>query len=377
MRARPPLWTLLLMLITTGATLMVMDDAPRLESLGFVPAQPKWFTPFTSLFVHANLAHLIRNLLFLAFFGWYVERVLAPARLLLLYLLGGLVAVLTHWLMVAVLQPMLYRDSLVGASGAISALVGYFAIRFYRVRVRLVWSQVSRWGLTVPMWLAVLLWVVWQGMGAILSAGAEHPVEVGYWAHLGGFAFGLALALLWGAGGQGERDYLLQQAEQRLHEGTPDESLRWLQPLLNRPQPDVDALIRAGEIWQLLGDRESAVRHLLNALRQRPTDWQQLSAIADRLSELHALNHLTLAELDTLLQRAERQRELTRALRWLNTLLKDPGTPYRPELLLRYARLLEQSGQHAEAQAVVQQLLQSYPDSLPADLARLQQRKPS
>lgn len=375
MRARLPVWTLLLLLTTTGATLLVMGDARRVEALGFTPAQPALLNLFTSLFVHANLPHLMRNLLFLAFFGWYVERVLAPPRFLLLYLLGGLTAVLTHWLMTLAVQPALYRESLVGASGAISALVGYFAIRFYRVRVRLVWSQVSRWGFAVPMWAAVLLWVVWQGWGAVWSAGVEHPVEIGYWAHLGGFAFGLMLALLWGAGAQGEREHLLQNADACLREGTPDEALRWLQPLLKCPQPDPLAMLYAGEIWQLLGDRETAIDHLLQGWRIARNDWSLLAAFADRLSELNALNRLEPAELDWLLQLAERHREPQRAARWLATLLKEPAAPRRPELLMRYARVLDLSGQHERAQQILQQLMQEYPDSLQADLVRLQQRQ--
>ncbi len=371
-----PFWTLLLVLLNSVTSLLVMGDGQRVESWGFTPAHPTLVSLFTSLFVHASPAHLLRNLLFLAFFGWYVERGLTPARFLTLYLLGGLVAVLTHWLMTLVIQPALYRESLVGSSGAISALVGYFALRFYRLRVRLVWSQMSRWGLGVPMWVAVLLWVIWQGVGAVLSAGAEQPAEVGYWAHLGGFTFGLVLALLWGAGAQGERDYLLQNAEHQLRYSTPDEALRWLQPLLQRAQPDPLALLKAGEIWLLLGDREAAIRHWLKGLRSPLSDWNLLGTFADRLSELNALNRLEPAELDALLQRAERHHALQHAANWLATLVADTTLPHRPELLLRYAHLLERLGQHEQAQQTRQQLLRDYPDTLQADLVRLQRRPP-
>ncbi|MEN3002498.1 MAG: rhomboid family intramembrane serine protease [Armatimonadota bacterium] len=376
MRARLPRWTLLLLLVTSGISVLVMGDTPRVESLGFTPAQPALTTLFTSLFVHVNLSHLISNMLFLAFFGWYVERVLSPARFLLLYLVGGIAATLTHWAMTLLVQPALFRESLAGASGAVSALVGYFALRFYRVRVRLVWSHISRWGLAVPMWVAVLLWVLWQGLGAVLSAGAEHPVEIGYWAHLGGFAFGLMLALLWGAGAEGEREYLLHNATSRLQEGALEEALRWLQPLLQRPQPDTHALLYASEIWQRLGDRETAIHYLLQGMRAAAHEWSLLSAAADRLSELGALHRLAPAELETLLLRAEQHHEPERAARWLATALQNPTLPQRPALLLRYARLLDQSGQHEQAQQVREQLLRDYPDSLQADLVRLQQRRP-
>ncbi|MCS7066682.1 MAG: tetratricopeptide repeat protein, partial [Fimbriimonadales bacterium] len=175
---------------------------------------------------------------------------------------------------------------------------------------------------------------------------------------------------------EGEREYLLHNAVSRSQEGALEEALRWLQPLLQRPQPDAHALLYAGELWQRLGERETAIHYLLQGLRAAPHEWNLLSAAADRLSELGALHRLAPAELEALLQRAEQSHEPERAARWLAAALKDPTMPQRPELLLRYARLLDQSGQHEQAQQVREQLLHEYPDSLQADLVRLQQRRP-
>jgi TolA-binding protein len=101
-----------------------------------------------------------------------------------------------------------------------------------------------------------------------------------------------------------------------------------------------------------------------------------LATFADRLSALNALNRLEPAELNALLQLAERHHALERAAHWLATLLPDTTLPHRPELLLHYAHLLERLGQHEQAQQTRQQLLQDYPDSLQADLVRLQRRSP-
>jgi len=205
MRVPLPLATLSMLGVNTVLTLWLTARAESVEAWGFTPAHPSLLSALTSLFVHAGWLHWLKNALFLGLFGVYVERALGAWRWLALYLASGLGAIGVHWAMSLTIQPSLYREGLVGASGAISGLVGYFALRFYRRRVRLVWASPNRWGLSVPMWVGVLAWVLLQGAGAILEAGQPTPSAIGYWAHLGGFATGLTLALLWGAGAQGEQ----------------------------------------------------------------------------------------------------------------------------------------------------------------------------
>jgi membrane associated rhomboid family serine protease len=206
--------------------------------------------------VHAGWLHWLKNALFLGLFGVYVERALGAWRWLAFYLASGLGAIGVHWAMSLTIQPSLYREGLVGASGAISGLVGYFALRFYRRRVRLVWASPNRWGLSVPMWVGVLAWVLLQGAGAILEAGQPTPSAIGYWAHLGGFATGLTLALLWGAGAQGEQEYLLECAERALQQGAAGDALRYLQQLPATDAPRVRYL--QGAAWAMLGDPDEA-----------------------------------------------------------------------------------------------------------------------
>lgn len=378
MRARPPWLTLGLVLIHTLATLWSAKNPESIERWGFTPAHPEPISILTSFLVHANYWHWLKNALFLMLFGWYMERALDGWRFVFLYLMSGIVAVLTHWAMVQVLQPALYDDSLVGASGAISGLVGYFALRFYRRRVRLTWGTPNQWGWGVPMWVAVLLWVGWQGLGAILDAGNPQPTEIGYWAHLGGFACGLMLALLWGAGGEGEREYLIQQAEASLRVGAGGDALRWLQPLLTQPNPSPVALHLAGSAWALLGEREEAYPLLTRALHlalTSPTpEYQTVVSIADTLAEIEGLYLIPSADRDRLLDLAQHRQDYPSALRWLESMLKQPDHPQRPEILLIYARILERAGHIDRARQALQELQKRYPDSLQADLARLQKR---
>ncbi|MCX7924375.1 MAG: rhomboid family intramembrane serine protease [Fimbriimonadales bacterium] len=377
MRVAPPAATLLVLGVNTATLLWLNSRVESVEPLGFIPAQPSLWSAFVSLFVHASWLHWLKNALFLGLFGWYVERALGWKRWLILYFASGFGAVGLHWAMSLTIQPALYREGLVGASGAISGLVGYFALRFYRRKGRLLWSSPSRWGLAIPMWVGVVLWVLLQGVGAVLEAGQPAPSEVGYWAHLGGFATGLTLALIWGAGAAGEQEFLIQQAEQALQQGAAGDALRWLQPLLQPPQPEPNALYLQGAAWAMLGDLDEAERALKTALQRalEKSDDALLRPTADLLCEIDRLHTLSLPTLRALFQRLERYHERERALHWLEALTRHPETPERPEWLLLRASLLEQQGQTEAARSVLQQLVNDYPDSLQAAMAKLERRR--
>ncbi len=377
MRVAPPAATLLMLGVNTATLLWLNPRVESVEPLGFIPAHPSFWSALTSLLVHASWLHWLKNALFLGVFGWYVERALGWKRWLILYFASGFGAIGLHWAMSLTVQPALYREGLVGASGAISGLVGYFALRFYRRKVRLLWASPSRWGLAIPMWVGVVVWVVLQGVGAILEAGQPAPSEVGYWAHLGGFATGLTLALMWGAGAAGEREFLIQQAEQSLQQGAAGDALRWLQPLLQPSQPEPDALYLQGAAWAMLGDLDEAQRALTAALQRalERGDDALVRQAADLLGEIDRLHTLSLPTLRALFQRAERYHERERALRWLESLTRHPETPERPEWLLLRASLLEQQGQLDAARTVLQQLMTDYPDSLQAAMAKLERKR--
>jgi membrane associated rhomboid family serine protease len=163
-----------------------------LAAWGFVPASPRLETFFTSMFLHASFLHLAGNMLFLWIFGDNVEGRLGHAGYLLAYLAFGLAAVLVY--------RSLDADSvipLVGASGAILGVEGYYFLAFPHNRVRvliffgLVWVTWvrSRWmlGAFFLVDLALLL------LGQQGSAGAGGGVA--YAAHVGGFLAGVVLAL--------------------------------------------------------------------------------------------------------------------------------------------------------------------------------------
>lgn len=146
----------------------------------------------TSMFLHGGILHLGGNMLFLWIFGDNMEEEFGHLGFLAFYLAGGLAAAGAQF--VAAPYSMV---PMVGASGAIAAVMGGYLLLFPRARVDiLIFLVVIIRILPVPAWLMLGLW-----LGLQLVSGAAAPADdggVAYWAHVGGFAAGLALTLpLW------------------------------------------------------------------------------------------------------------------------------------------------------------------------------------
>jgi membrane associated rhomboid family serine protease len=168
---------------------------------GFIPARfaladdgslaPFWLTPLTATLLHGNIIHLAFNLVILVFCGRRVENVLGPAGLVILYLLGAYAA--------AGAQYLADPHSLVvmiGASGAISAVLGAYAMLYGRNRVSVVSGRLAVW--LNALWL-MAAWVILQVMVGIASAQGGFPftgegMAIAAAAHIGGFIVGVILA---------------------------------------------------------------------------------------------------------------------------------------------------------------------------------------
>lgn len=379
-KSSAPYVTLSLIALNLLMGLICIRSEEWMRLLGFTPSRASVGTVISSLFVHAHPAHLLWNMGFLWFFGWHVEEVLKPARFLALFFISGIVSVMCHWLLGVGLQPTMQDQALVGASGAISGLVGYFAVRFYRVRVRLFWWQFSRWGFLMPVWIMALLWVAWQGMGAILNAGSEQAASVSYWAHLGGFTCGILAAVVWGAGATGERDYLIAQARESIQQVYPGTALQWLDPLLKGAQPDPEAARLSAEAWELLGDREAAAKQYALSIQlvaqSQWNDFDLAEQCARRLVLLRSVHLVPEEPLQALLQRQIKHSRYDEAASvmegWISTATSAPN---RPSMMLRLADLLSNHLlQPQRADHLLRDLLKQYPDSAEADIARFRLR---
>lgn len=149
-------------------------------------------TPLISMFLHGGWMHILGNALFLWVFGNNVEDVVGRRRFLLFYLLCGLAAAATHVLM----DPRSPVPT-VGASGAISGVMGAYLVLFPRVRVRMLfWFVIILKVIPLPAWLVLLYWFGLQllsGLPQLLTPSPEIAGGVAVWAHVGGFVAGVLL----------------------------------------------------------------------------------------------------------------------------------------------------------------------------------------
>jgi membrane associated rhomboid family serine protease len=148
-----------------------------------------WEAVLTSMFVHGGWAHLIGNMWFLWIFGNNVEDALGHVRFLVFYVVAGAVAGLAQ-----VLSTPTDLSPMVGASGAVSAVMGGYLLLFPRARVHTLFFFVLFVRvIPIPAWLMLGYW-----MGLQLLASSLDPSDgggVAYMAHIGGFAAGLVLLL--------------------------------------------------------------------------------------------------------------------------------------------------------------------------------------
>ncbi|HEY0132133.1 MAG TPA: rhomboid family intramembrane serine protease [Allosphingosinicella sp.] len=162
---------------------------------GFIPARiggvpvgpevvPVLLTPLTSALVHSGFAHLFFNLIILLFCGRSVERVVGGQGIVILYLVGAYAAAAAQYAVdPAEMAPM------VGASGAISAILGAFALLFGRNKVKVAHPGLA--ALLHALWLAA----AWIGLQILIGLTFETSgLRIAIAAHIGGFLLGLALA---------------------------------------------------------------------------------------------------------------------------------------------------------------------------------------
>ncbi|HYE96645.1 MAG TPA: rhomboid family intramembrane serine protease [Rubricoccaceae bacterium] len=214
-------WSMVPQEITTGEDLVnsapLPEEDPNREISkpsqlpqrpGPGPAPLIYLTILSAMFMHGGIAHIFGNMLYLWIFGDNVEHRFGSKTFLLFYLVSGVAATFA--------QLALDPDSLIpnlGASGAISGVLGAYLVLFPRNRVNAIFFYTV---VAVPAFVALGLWIVFQfvnGYGAI--AATEQTGGVAYGAHIGGFLAGVVLAFVLRGRGVHERPNALTRADPR------------------------------------------------------------------------------------------------------------------------------------------------------------------
>ncbi|MBI4688349.1 MAG: rhomboid family intramembrane serine protease [Nitrospirae bacterium] len=150
---------------------------------------PPALTVFTSMFMHGGFLHIAGNMLYLWIFGNNIEDKLGHLRFLIFYILSGIIAAFSH----AFTDPS-STIPMVGASGAVSGVLGAYILLFPHARIyTLIFFGFFVRVVALPAIFVIGLWIVIQFVNGALSKGLPGQGGVAWFAHIGGFVFGLLM----------------------------------------------------------------------------------------------------------------------------------------------------------------------------------------
>lgn len=155
---------------------------------------PNWATAITSMFIHGGWLHIITNMLFLWVFGNNIEDRFGHLKYFIFYLIAGIVAV---WLHSAINKSS--EVPLIGASGAIAGVLGAYLVLFPTSRIRtIIFAFFIIGSYRIPAILLLITWFILQFVSGIGSL--DSSIQSGgtaYWAHIGGFIFGIIMGIVY------------------------------------------------------------------------------------------------------------------------------------------------------------------------------------
>lgn len=303
---------------------------------GLVPSHPRIDRMLSSNFVHDGFVHLGVNMTLLYLFGRSVEKAIGSLEFLIFYLGACMAASAVHLGIVYGTLPPYYSDiAVVGASGAVAGVMGMFAVRFHRKTVKF-------GGMELPVLFLILCWLIVQlGLGIIgLYCDSLFGIglkQVSYWSHLGGFAFGIIIALITDMALQGEREYLISEAKANYDEGNILEAARNYETLLKYDPDNPYAHAELGRLWAILEEKDQSLPYYHVAI------------------ELYARH----GNGEDALDRAEEMRRF-----W-------PGAVLNPDIRFRLASYLEEDGNISRAIGLFKNIVKDSPDSVEAQMSLL------
>jgi len=168
------------------------------ETFGFIPSRFSWLTIFTSMFLHGSFMHLIGNMWFLYLMGDNIEDRWGHLQYLFFYLFSGVIAALFYKIFST--GKALEIPS-IGASGAISGVVGAYMILFPKSRITFwyymfAFFRIFSGTFDIFAWFWISLWFFQQIVGMLMNINSTESAGIAFGAHVGGFLAGMGIALI-------------------------------------------------------------------------------------------------------------------------------------------------------------------------------------
>jgi membrane associated rhomboid family serine protease len=329
---------------------------------GLTPNAPTLITLVTYMFLHGYWWHLLGNMLAIWLFGSHVEEALGRWEYLLFYLGSGVAAGLFHIAVSATLMPAAATAPLVGASGALSGILGLFVVRFWRAKIRVLLL------FEVPAILAVAAFVLYQLINGVLAVeNGGRATNTAFWAHIGGLLFGALIALPLRMHQDSRREYNLEDGAKAAAVGDNSSAAAHYRQALAVNPDDPAAHHSLARAYIQMRQGEAAHRHLMDALRLYLRGGHSL-AVA-RVYEDAIASFETFPLPPNLLQRVasacEESEQFGLAVRALSEICRDHPDAREAEMsLLRLGKLhLQKMNQPQNAEGIFSEFLRLYPES--------------
>lgn len=345
-----------------------------IDHLSFFPEKIYFWnlllSPIANMFLHSDDGHLWWNMVFLWIFGLVLERRIGWRQFTIFYLLTGVISDI-----VSVVIYILFLQELpsgIGASGAISGIMGVFAVRLYFKRIIFPFPILGIFSSIFPLNLKIrvnslciiALYFIWDLLGGIETL-LGLPSHIGYWAHIGGMLAGIGLGLRWKLQDAAIQDMYTQKAS-RLIDSEIDiaEGERLLRRVLELNPENEEALLhlarQKSKPVKTDEGRDLYLKLIRLLFETRP------EKAAEVFAEYFPVYRIPLDPVSQyrLTDVLERMGWTYLAVHALETLVDDPKTPklWEMRLLFKLARLLEKLHLTEAAQFRYEQLLNRYPD---------------
>jgi membrane associated rhomboid family serine protease len=352
---------------------------PVVFRFGFYLSARAWYTWFTSLFIHGSLSHLIFNLYFLWIFGSFLEDTIGRLRYCGLYFFGGLVSALTNLIIFRLASPQWVKIPLIGASGAIAALMGLFALRFLYHKIKVAYFIfffffIRAGTFELSSLSALLLWFIRELYYGYSQLGGLNS-GVANWAHIGGFVFGLVWAKFSRFEIEAKHEHYLDEARALKRQQLEIAALTNYREALKTNPTDLEVMIEMAPLLADTGEQpkarlfyEIAIKKLLEK-GERERALRLLVEAREKLEEGNEFD-FTIREKYSLACTAESQKNFALAEEFYRELLGCSEVSFREMAYFRLGEMLEKEGREEEAKEVFLAFLRENPQSELSPLVR-------
>ncbi len=316
---------------------------------GLIPNDISLFAILTHMFMHAGFMHLFGNLLILYLAGPFIEDVWGRGVFIGFYLLSGLAAAFTY----IAFNPS-SEIPMVGASGAIAGVMGAFLVRYWRTKIRFfyMFGFFFRGVFDAPAWFMLPLWFGQQLFFAMAFTQMTEDMGggVAYWAHVGGFVFGVAAA------GAIRKFGFDARFEQQIGD-------KLEQTLVDNPEVD-----RALEL-NAVGNADEAMRILAEKTAHDPRNHDAALAYWGLACEHKREPEAAQAMLRVIRDDMRKGQPEMVLSHWAELTGRIPGVQADPDLLIRIAQLYGQNSQWDQSAATLRRALLAGGSSMNAGVA--------